>query len=54
MKPAKRELNDNETASVKAIVFELCGYSIDEAEFILKTVAAQIRQCAIIEDKEED
>lgn len=47
---AKRELDDNEKASVDIIIQELCGYSIDEAEMILKDVAAHIRECAIIEE----
>lgn len=47
---AKRELTDSEQNSVDAIIQELCGYSIDEAEMILKIVAARIRECAIIEE----
>lgn len=51
---AKRELTDNEQDSVDAIIAELCGYSIDEAEMILKIVAARIRECAIIEEASKD
>lgn len=47
---AKNELVESEKISVDAILSELCGYSIDEAERILKAVAAQIRKCAIIEE----
>lgn len=49
----KRELSENETQSVKAIIHELCGYSIEEAELILKNVAAQIRAFAVIEEGED-
>lgn len=51
---AKRELTDSEQASVANIMQELCGYSIDEAEMILKAVAARIRECAIIEEASSD
>ena len=50
----KRELSENESQSVKAIFNELCGYSIEEAEFILKNVAAQIRERAIIEEVDDN
>lgn len=48
---AKRELAENEKLSVDVIIQELCGYSIDEAEMILKVVASRIRECAIIEEE---
>ena len=46
----KRELTDAQEKSIDTIVKELCGYSIDEAEIILKAVAAKIRECAVIEE----
>lgn len=50
---AKRELSVDEEISVKNIIKELCGYSVEEADFILKNVAAQIRECAIIEEAKD-
>lgn len=46
---AKRELTETEQASVANIIKELCGYSVEEAEFILRTVAAKIKEYAVIE-----
>lgn len=46
----KRELPDGAEASVETILRELCGYSILEADLILKEVAAKIREYAIIEE----
>lgn len=46
---AKRELSEDEETSVKNIFKELAGYTIEEAETILKAVAAKIRESAIIE-----
>lgn len=46
----KRELTDAQENTIKMIVRELCGYSIDEAEMIMKAVAAKIRESAIIEE----
>lgn len=51
---AKREFTDSEQDSVDEIIEELCGYSIDEAEAILKAVAVRIRQCAIIEEADNN
>lgn len=46
---AKRELSEDEETSVKTIMKELTGYSVEEAETIIKTVAAKIKECAIVE-----
>ena len=46
----KRELTESQEKSIKAIVKELCGYSIDEVEMIMKAVATKIRECAVIEE----
>lgn len=44
-----RELSEDEETSVKNIIDELAGYTVEEAETIIKTVAAKIKECAIVE-----
>ena len=45
----KRELSVDEESSVKVIMKELSGYTVEEAEAIIKTVAAKIKECAVVE-----
>ena len=45
----KRELTDDEQKSMEAIFEELAGYTVEQAEKILKAVAAQIKERAVIE-----
>ena len=45
----KRELNEDQENSIKNIMKELAGYTVEEAETIIKTVAAKIKEYAIIE-----
>lgn len=44
-----RELSVDEETSVKEIMKELAGYTVEEAEIIIRTVAAKIKECAIVE-----
>lgn len=44
-----RELSVDEETSVKSIMKELAGYTVEEAETIIRTVAAKIKECAIVE-----
>lgn len=44
-----RELNGDEETSVQNIIKELAGYTVEQAETIIKTVAAKIKECAIVE-----
>lgn len=44
-----RELSVDEETSVKEIMKELAGYTVEQAETIIKTVAAKIKECAIVE-----
>lgn len=46
---AKREITEDEQQSIKAIFDELAGYTVEQAEAILKAVAAQIKERAVIE-----
>lgn len=45
----KRELSADEETSVKNIINELSGYTVEEAETIIKIVTAKIKECAVIE-----
>ena len=46
----KRELTPDEEASVVRIIKELCGYSVEQAEAILKVVGGELKERAIIEE----
>lgn len=46
---AKHELTDDEQKSIQAIFDELAGYTVEQAEAILKAVASQIKERAVIE-----
>ena len=46
---AKRELNNEEQQTVENILKELAGFNVEQAETILRAVAAQIKERAVIE-----
>ena len=48
----KREMTDDERDAAEKIFLELVGFTVEQAKFILKTVALQIEDKAVIEDGE--
>lgn len=46
---AKHEFTNDEQKSIQAIFDELAGYTVEQAEAILKAVASQIKERAVIE-----
>lgn len=46
---AKRDLNTEEQESVSKILETLAGYNVEQAEAILREVASQLKERAVIE-----
>lgn len=45
----KRELNNEEQQTLENILKELAGFTVEQSEAILRAVAAQIKERAVIE-----
>lgn len=46
---SKREISIEEQESIDAIIKILAGYNLEQAEVILKAVAAEVKERAVIE-----